>query len=167
MAAEPRRLYLIRHAIAAARGPRWPDDRRRPLTARGIERMQAIVKGLARLEAPPDVILTSPLTRAIETARLVSDGLEGHPVVRELAPLAPGHGAARTASALAAAVHEARRIAAVGHEPDLGRLAAWLIGADQPLPFKKGGIGRIDLARWPPDGRGQLVWLATPRLLRR
>jgi phosphohistidine phosphatase SixA len=56
-------------------------------------------------------------------------------------------------------------MALVGHEPDLGLLAAWLLGARQPLPFKKGGVARIDVASWPPQRNGQLRWLASPKIL--
>jgi phosphohistidine phosphatase SixA len=59
-----------------------------------------------------------------------------------------------------------RAIALVGHEPDLGLLAAWLLGAREPLVFKKGGIARIDTVAWPPNRTGTLQWLATARMLR-
>jgi phosphohistidine phosphatase SixA len=59
-------------------------------------------------------------------------------------------------------------IALVGHEPDLGLLAAWLLGVDRPIPFRKGAVCRIDLRHWPARaGRGELIWFAPPRLLRR
>jgi hypothetical protein len=49
----------------------------------------------------------------------------------------------------------------------MGELAAWLIGAHTAIPFKKGGVCRIDVATLPPHGSGQLVWLGTPGMLRR
>jgi phosphohistidine phosphatase SixA len=55
----------------------------------------------------------------------------------------------------------------VGHEPDLGLLAGWLIGSKSPLPFRKGAACRIDLRSWPPDQGGSLIWFATPRMLRK
>ena len=61
-------LYLVRHAIAAERGPKYPDDRKRPLTPEGIKRFKDAVHGLVALDLELDVILTSPLTRAEETA---------------------------------------------------------------------------------------------------
>jgi phosphohistidine phosphatase SixA len=54
----------------------------------------------------------------------------------------------------------------VGHEPDLGRLAAWLIGSREPLTFKKGGVCRIDVAGTAEPRDGVLVWMATPKMLR-
>jgi phosphohistidine phosphatase SixA len=63
-------------------------------------------------------------------------------------------------------ISRARRLAVVGHEPDLGEVAAFLAGAQRPLPFKKGGICRIDvLSKTQPAG-GTLVWFAPPKLLR-
>ena len=58
------------------------------------------------------------------------------------------------------------RIALVGHEPNIGELAARLIGARAPLEFKKGGICRIDFDVFPPKGTGQLRWFVPPRMLR-
>ena len=57
------------------------------------------------------------------------------------------------------------RIALVGHEPNIGELAARLIGARAPLEFKKGGICRIDFEVFPPKGTGQLRWFVPPRML--
>jgi phosphohistidine phosphatase SixA len=59
------------------------------------------------------------------------------------------------------------RVALVGHEPNLGELAAELIGAKTPLEFKKGGICRIDFDILPPKGTGLLRWFVTPRMLRK
>jgi len=58
-------------------------------------------------------------------------------------------------------------LALVGHEPGLGELACWLIGSKAPVPFRKGGICRIDVPASSPNGSGQLIWLATPGMLRR
>jgi phosphohistidine phosphatase SixA len=78
--------------------------------------------------------------------------------------LAPGHRPETVVDALGAYA-SLEAVALVGHEPDLGILAAWLIGAREPLVFKKGAIARID-ASGKLGRDGQLVWLATPRMLR-
>ena len=59
------------------------------------------------------------------------------------------------------------RIALVGHEPNLGELAARLIGARAPLEFKKGAVCRIDFEVLPPKGVGHLQWFLQPRMLRK
>ena len=58
------------------------------------------------------------------------------------------------------------RIALVGHEPNIGELAARLTGARTPLEFKKGAICRIDFEVFPPKGTGHLRWFVPPRMLR-
>jgi phosphohistidine phosphatase len=159
------KLYLVRHAIAAERGEAWPDDTKRPLTSKGTSRMREVAKGLRDLRVSIDVILTSPLVRAKQTAEILAAGLDPSPPVAVVAALAPGVSPAKAIHALPA-FHKMRRIAIVGHEPDLGELAAWLIGAKSPLPFKKGGVCRIDIGATPAPGRGQLIWMATPAMLR-
>jgi phosphohistidine phosphatase len=161
-----RSLYLVRHAIAEERGPTWPDDRLRPLTDEGIARMRRAVKGFEKLAEPIGLILTSPLTRALQTAEILSKGMTTHPEIATISALAPGG----TSSAVALALSRYTKphaLALVGHEPDLGDLAAWLIGARVPLPFKKGSICRIDTRDWPATRQSRLVWAATPKMLRR
>ena len=153
----------MRHGIAEERGPRWPDDGKRPLTSKGIERFRQVAAGLHAIDVRIDLVLTSPLVRARQTADLLAAALDPHPPVELTDALAPG----ASPRALAAALSRARRarIACVGHEPDLGQLAAHLVGASRPIEFKKGGVCRIDLEA--PAGPGRLTWFASPRLLRR
>jgi phosphohistidine phosphatase len=157
-------LLLVRHAIAEARGEAWPDDSKRPLTLRGKTRMAAIAARLFALGESAEVVLTSPLTRAQETARVIEQAWTPAPALSVLQELAPGHAPQQVAAALGR-LDPPARMALVGHEPDLGLLAAWLLGARQPLPFKKGGVARIDVASWPPQRNGQLRWLASPKIL--
>ena len=158
-------LYLVRHAIAAERGPKWPDDEKRPLTHKGMARMRLVVRGLRKLGVDVDLVLTSPLVRAAQTAEILAEGLASAPKVAVFKPLAPGATPAAVASALSPYT-SARSLALVGHEPDLGELAAWLISAREPMEFKKGGVCRIDVPALPPGRNGRLVWLAVPRMLR-
>src|SRR5687767_3201950 len=124
----PTTLYLVRHAIAAERGEDWPDDDKRPLTARGVSRFKEAAAGLSRLDVAVDEIFTSPLVRAKQTAEILAAGVDGKPTVKVLEALAPGH-VPSTVMAQLAKVAKRRRIALVGHEPDLGELAAHLVGA--------------------------------------
>ena len=162
----PHELYLVRHAIAAERGEDWPDDDKRPLTARGVSRFKEAVEGLRKLGVEVDEIFTSPLVRAKHTADLLASGLAGKPPVKTLDALAPGHAPASVMAQLARGARR-RRIALVGHEPGLGELAAHLIGAGRALPFKKGGVCRIDVESLTSRRPGALSWFVPPRLLRR
>jgi phosphohistidine phosphatase len=157
--------YLVRHAVAELRGEAWPDDDLRPLSKDGARRMRQVVKGLAGIGVEIDVVLTSPLVRARETAALLGAGLLSRPRIVELDALAPGGTPLATMAALRP-FSKAEGVALVGHEPDLGILAAWLLGLPQPLAFRKGAVCRIDVALWPPRPAGQLVWFATSKILR-
>ena len=164
--AGPTALYLVRHAIAAERGEDWPDDDKRPLTERGVSRFKESVKGLEWLDVLVDEIFTSPLIRAKQTADLLADGLPGKPVVKILEALAPGHSPTSVIAQLAKNARR-RRIALVGHEPDLGEHAAHLISSGRALPFKKGGVCRIDVESLTSRRPAALAWFVTPKVLRR
>jgi phosphohistidine phosphatase len=158
-------IYLIRHAIAEERGDDWPDDSRRPITSKGAARMRQVVRGLRTLDVQLDLVLTSPLIRAAQTAELVVAGLKPSPKLaacKELASAGTPPGVAKALDAYADATH----VALIGHEPNLGDLAAWLTGARQPFVFKKGGVCRLDFEGPPAAGAGRLAWLATPAMLR-
>ncbi len=163
--AGPYELYLIRHAVAEERSDAWPDDAKRPLTPDGMSRMRKTVRGLSRLGVAIDVVLTSPLVRARQTADIVAGGLEPKPTLVTIESLAPGG----TFAALVADLEKhARksRIALVGHEPGIGEIAARLIGSRHAFEFKKGAVCRIDLDVLPPAGPGDLRWFMPPRVLR-
>jgi phosphohistidine phosphatase len=159
------RLYLVRHAIAAERGREWPDDSQRPLIAKGKTRMRQVVRGLSELGIRVDVVLTSPFVRAVQTAELVAAGLTPRPSIVETPALTPDEAPASVARALEP-YRRSQAIALVGHEPGIGRLAAWLISAADPIEFKKGGVCCIECPVLPPDGHGRLIWHATPAMLR-
>ena len=158
-------LYLIRHGVAAARGEEYPDDSKRPLTGRGIARLKKQAKALEDLGVGFDLIITSPLVRARQTADLIAESLKLKPPVATSDSLAP---AGTPAAVIQEIVKHARkaRVALVGHEPNIGELAARLIGARTPLEFKKGAVCRIDFEVLPPKGLGQLRWFVTPKMLR-
>ena len=161
----PYELYLVRHAVAEERGAKWPDDSKRPLTADGMSRMKKSARGLDRLDVAFDVILSSPLVRARQTAEILSTEMEGHPAIVTIDSLAPG---AAFASLVADLEKHARktRIALVGHEPAIGELAARLIGSRHSIEFKKGAVARIDIDQIPPNGPGDLRWMLPPKFMR-
>ena len=158
-------LYLVRHGLAEERGEAWPDDTKRPLTERGMLRMRKAVRGLARLGVSIDVVLTSPLVRARQTAEIVAAGVNPRPQLVNVDALALDGSYQAVLADLEK--HATRtRIALVGHEPGIGELAARLIGTRHPVEFKKGAICRIDLETLPPAGPGTLRWFLTPKILR-
>jgi phosphohistidine phosphatase len=159
-------LYLVRHGLSAERGPKYPDDRLRPLTPAGVKKFAESVPGLEALNVAIDVVLTSPLVRARDTATLLAAGLSPKPAIVELEALAPGGRHQAIVDAIKTHSKRQRRIALVGHEPDLGELAARLLGARGMVQFKKGAICAIDVDGATPGGPGTLRWFLTPRALR-
>jgi phosphohistidine phosphatase len=159
-------LYLIRHGVAAERGEDYPDDSKRPLTSRGIAKLREEAKGLSWLQVGFDLIITSPLTRTKQTADVLAESLHGKPPVVASDALAPAGTPAAVIQEIAKHARLAR-IALVGHEPNLGELAARLIGARSPIEFKKGAVCRIDFDVLPPKGIGQLRWFMPPKALRK
>jgi len=160
-------LYLVRHAIAAERGPNYPDDRERPLTSEGVTRFKHGVEGLTDLGVAVDLVLTSPLVRTKHTAELLVSGLSSKPRMEEFPPLAPGGRLPAILEGIAKFSKRYRRIALVGHEPDMGELAAKLLQAKGTIEFKKGAVCCIELDGAMPTGPGVLRWLLPPRALRK
>jgi phosphohistidine phosphatase len=158
-------LYLIRHGIAAARGDEYPDDSKRPLTSRGISRLKKEAKALDDLGVELDLVITSPLVRARQTADVIAESLKSKPTVTTSDALAPAGTPAAIMQELGKHARKAR-VALVGHEPNIGELAARLVGARKPFEFKKGAICRIDFEVLPPKGLGELRWFVPPRMLR-
>ena len=162
----PCELYLVRHAVAAERGEDWPDDTKRPLTTKGVSRFREVVQGLVWLGVGLDEIYSSPLVRAKQTADLLSEGLKERTTVRTIDELSPGQDLPNLLAELGKRVKR-RRVALVGHEPDLGELAAALIGAPRALAFRKGGVCRIDVDRVGAEAHGSLIWFLPPKVLRK
>jgi phosphohistidine phosphatase len=160
-------LYLIRHAIAAERGPNYPDDRERPLTDEGIARFKRVVEGLKEFDTKLELVLTSPLVRASHTAELLVAGIGGKPRVEVLDALAPDGRMTQVLDAIARFSKRSHHIALVGHEPDLGELAVRLLRARGTIEFKKGAVCSIELDGAMPTGPGTLKWLLPPRALRK
>jgi phosphohistidine phosphatase len=152
-------LYFLRHGPAD-----WPDwdaarDEERPLTDKGVKRMKAEAKAIQKLGLSLDVILSSPLVRARQTAELVAKRL-GLDVIQEHA-LTPGFDAKRLRGVLRGHA-KAGAIMIVGHEPDFSQTIAELTGGR--VVMKKGGLARVDLESLDPPS-GKLIWLLEPKTL--
>jgi len=160
----PYELYLIRHAVAEERGESWPDDAKRPLTDAGTARMRKAARGLVKMGVAFDVVLTSPYVRTRQTAEIVATAYDERPPIVAIDSLAPGGSVQSVLSDLERQTRRSR-IAIVGHEPNIGELAARLAGSRYPLEFKKGAVCRIDVKTFPA-GPGRLRWFVTTKILR-
>jgi phosphohistidine phosphatase len=160
-------LLIIRHAIAFERdGERWADDGARPLSPAGIRRSRKAAAGLKELCKVPDSLFTSPLIRATETAKILTE-VAGWPRAKIAQELKPGADPAQVLTLLAK--DRGRRIGIVGHQPDLSALlAACLLEESGALPIemKKNAVACLSFDGRVRAGRAALKWLATPRMLR-
>jgi len=151
-------LYFLRHGEAD-----WPEwkksDDERPLTKRGKREMRDVAKFLDRLKVRPNLIVTSPLPRAAQTAEIAADYLKAKLRKDEL--LAPGFGASKLPTVLKR--HGARVLMLVGHEPDFTQVISELTGAS--LKLSKAGVALVDLD--PESEEGKLLWLFPPKFARK
>ncbi len=160
-------LYLLRHGDAVDRlTGGYAQDEDRPLTERGQTEAITAATALMRLHGTIDQIFTSPLVRTRQTAQVVADHLQPAPPIAISAALAPGGNHAALYQTLSEQPAQTA-ILLVGHMPDVGEIAGWLIWSDPQatLPFRTGGLCRITLSAIAA-GAGDLRWLAPPKLLR-
>ena len=160
-------LYLLRHGIAEPRRKEGTDADRR-LTPEGISKTSRAMSGLKRLGVVPDLVLSSPLQRAMETAAIAVEVLRSELKVEAYPLLAPGHAAAEVLAGMKT-YRRAQQIVLIGHQPDLGELASYLLSRSPdlvPLAFKKAGVAAIEVASVPPTTEGRLLWFLTPQQLR-
>ncbi len=161
-------LYIIRHGIAVPHGTPGIEEDDRPLTEEGIKKMEKCASGLRNLGVEPDVVLSSPLPRARQTAEIVQRA-RGKKVPLELIPaLAPGGRRPDVYKEIRDRV-KAGSLMLVGHQPSLGEIAgeiAWG-SADHYVELKKGGACALELDEIREVPRGTLIWLLIPAILRR
>jgi phosphohistidine phosphatase len=158
------KLLIVRHATAAPRGAPDVRDEDRPLTAEGQEKFGKAAAGLARLLDRPDVLLTSPLLRARQTAEIAARAW-GRLVPEPLPALATGD-----LEGLGAALERHRRadlVALFGHEPHVSALLSHLLGTAQAerLAFKKGAAALVEVPGRLSEG-GTLLGFLPPKVLR-
>jgi phosphohistidine phosphatase len=160
-------LYLMRHGIALPKDDA-AGDFDRPLTDKGAARVRNAAKGMRRLNLKFDLLLSSPLVRARQTADIVAGLLHHEPGVEELPSLAPEASVDKLIADLARYERRASLLL-VGHEPSLSSAVAQLIagkGGMVNLEFKKAGLCLLDIDSTPRAGGATLRWLITPKQLR-
>ncbi len=159
-------LVLIRHGIAEPSSPTTPEAERR-LTREGKMKTQRAMRGLSSICPQLDIVLSSPLVRARETAEILAEEIRCE--VETCPALAPGQ-ALRALRADLAERSCARSLALVGHEPDLGEFASYMLTGDEkaaPLHFRKAGVATFEVASLSDLRPAILRWFLTPSLLRR
>jgi phosphohistidine phosphatase len=167
-------LYLMRHGIAADLGEGGViKDADRPLTLEGRAKMKQAAAGLRELGLKFNLILTSPLLRARQTAEAVAEVLDLQHRVKIIESLAPGRAFATGEGGhaeifLELGAYQFDRALLVGHQPDLSELASYLLTGNRNLnvEFKKGTLCAIEVASLPPRGPALLRWMMTPKQMR-
>jgi phosphohistidine phosphatase len=164
------RISLLRHGIAVDRGtPGYDDDSQRPLTAKGERRMRRAAEGILALKLSYDLMLSSPYRRAQQTADIVAQVLTISDGPRLVAALTPDGDPRQLLEELRSADHTPQNIMLVGHEPYLSRLCSTLLTGNPNLSvaMRKGGLCTLELDTLRFGRCAQLIWLLTPRQLRR
>ena len=161
-------LYVVRHGIAIDReDPKSPPDPERYLTEEGIEKTKDVAKAIASLHLSPDALISSPYVRARQTADIFAAALDyAKQKIRQTEALLPGAEPSTFFRELAKD-KDLSTVLCFGHAPHVDDLVAAAVGSKRHITsMKKAGVALIELKRVSPPS-GQLLWLATPKLLRK
>lgn len=161
-------LYIVRHGIAIDReDPKCPPEAERYLTEEGIERTKQVAEAIAGLGIHADLMISSPYVRAMQTAAVFASELEySKQKIRRTDSLLPGAEPGAFLRELARE-KDASTVFCFGHAPHVDGLLAAAVGASRHITsMKKAGVALVELKRLSPPN-GQLVWLVTPKLLRK
>jgi len=159
-------LYLMRHGLAEEPTPKG-DDAARKLTEQGAEKIRKAAAGMNASGLVLKSILTSPITRAMETAQIVADEMSG-PKPRTIAELSTGASPAGVLEALSKP-RLPESVLVVGHEPTLSRVASLLLTESSEalsIRLKQGGVIALEFPDRIGKGAAQLRWMMTQRQLR-
>src|SRR5712691_4174469 len=157
-------LYFLRHASAGEHFANPKKDEKRALDKEGIEQCGYVGRALAALEAQVDVIVSSPLKRATQTASLVGNEMGYEAKLQIETGLRPE----ATFSDFRKLVEKYARqeaIMVVGHHPNLSQFLGAIIsdsGCEASVELKKGAVAKVEMRR----STGTLQWCLTPKLLR-
>lgn len=161
-------LYIVRHGIAIDReDPKCPPDPERFLTEEGIEKTKTVAIGVARIASVPNLMISSPFVRAVQTAELFAKVFE-YPKdkIRKSDLLLPGAEPLQLFRELSRDKDNSI-VFLFGHAPHLDDLIATSLASKHHITsLKKAGVALIELKRLSPPS-GELVWLSTPKLLRK
>jgi len=156
-------LYVLRHASAGEKRPNPLLDKKRPLDKEGKQQCILVGSYLNALRVPIDLIVSSPLKRALQTASLVGTELGYESTIQLSDELAPG-GTVEAFQRLVASLSVYDNVLVVGHNPSLSQFLGAMINTSGKanIRLRKGTIARVDCTRKP----GQLISVIDPRYIR-
>jgi phosphohistidine phosphatase len=161
------KLYLLRHGDAGERGdPKFTNDDDRPLSSKGTQRTKLLAHALRGWKISFDVIWSSPLVRARQTADIVEHGLRLHRRLEFTSHLAPGGDAEKLVALVNGSRPRSESVLLVGHEPFLSEFISLLCtgGPQLSLTLKKGALCRLEVEKLDCSRCASLDWLLPPRL---
>jgi phosphohistidine phosphatase len=157
-------IYFVRHASAGQHMSNPKKDEKRPLDKDGIEQCGFIGRALAALDVQPDVIISSPLKRATQTASLVGNEI-GYEAKLQLEPALRPEASFADFRRLLEKYAKYDAVMVVGHNPSITDFLSRMIaksGCEAQVDFKKGAVARVETAR----RSATLLWFFTPRMAR-
>jgi phosphohistidine phosphatase len=157
-------IYFVRHASAGEHLSNPKKDEKRPLDADGIEQCGVVGRALAGLNVQPDVIISSPLKRATQTASLIGNEL-GYEGKLQLEPALRPEGAFADFRRMLDKYAKHEAVMVVGHNPSITEFLARMIaksGCEALVDFKKGAVARAETVRHS----AVLNWFFTPKMAR-
>ncbi len=163
------KLYIVRHAIAVPRGSLGIRDDERVLTEEGKAKMRQNAMGLRRLNYLPDLILSSPLPRASQTADILLEVFEEDVELKIEDSLAPAGERGELYREIQRYEKKLQSLMIVGHQPSLGEIAGEIAfgSPDCYINFKKGGACAIEWESVRGAPSGIMLSLLTPAILRK
>ena len=157
-------IYFLRHASAGKKMLNPKKDDRRPLDQEGILQSRYMGRMLASLDVQVDRIISSPLTRAMQTATLVANELAYESPVQADEALLPESDFDNFRNMLSR-LKKFEEIIVVGHNPSFTEFLSKTVSAGAGathIEFKKGAVAKVEM-----DGRnGTLHWLVVPKIAR-
>jgi phosphohistidine phosphatase len=157
-------VYFLRHANAGQKRLSPVQDEKRPLDKEGIEQCRYVGRLLNAMDAHVDLILSSPLKRATQTASLVGNEIAYEQRIERTPALAPMADYERFRQLLYQ-VRELEAIMVVGHNPNMSRFLSLLVTAgtsERAIEMKKGSVARVEVGA----KRAVLNWMVTPRVVK-
>jgi phosphohistidine phosphatase len=154
-------LYVMRHA-EAVEGSDTLQDEWRYLTEKGRSVAEKTSSSIAKIGPKPRLIITSPLTRAVQTAEIAAEKACRKNVVVASGLLLPGADISELVAHLKGC-RDAKRVMLVGHEPQLGSLVARLLGREgEAISLKKGACVALELDPDTDDKPAGFLWYLVP-----
>jgi phosphohistidine phosphatase len=163
-------LFLLRHGQAVERGTHgYEDDATRPLTSKGRRQLRRVARAMAAMNLQFDMLLTSPLLRARETAEIVATSLKAGKKLKLMDSLAADREPTELTRSLQKLKPAPESILLVGHEPFLSQLVSiWVTGGSNlAMDFPKAGLCKLELEKLQPGKCARLAWLVTPQQMKR